>query len=105
MAPYDIPSDRNAKSTHIVPSAKNGTKVPFMGSRYNKDNILDDDDDEFSRDVSKAEDHGFGDDDDFDGVMFDDEDLYGRKEEKINSRRNRDKMMLDELDLGIGNDD
>lgn len=104
VAPYDFPSARNNKALHqnSVPAAKNG-----IGSRYNKDNFFDDND-EFSRDVSKAEDHGFGDDDEFDGVMFDDEDLYGDKNEvKAFTKNNNNKMMLDELGddfLGGGGD-
>ena len=66
-------------------------------SRYNKNDILDD---SLSREESGAEeDFNFGDDDDDEGVVFDDEDLFGDKEDK-KGKSNRSKMLLDELGIG-----
>lgn len=52
---------------------------------------------DFSRDLS-GEDIGIGDDDDCHQVLFDDQDLFGDKNEvKKTTKSNRSKMLLDEL--------
>ena len=73
---------------------RTGRPAAKEGSRYKKEDILDD---SLSRDVSAdEEDFNFGDDDDDEGVVFDDEDLFGDKNEK-KGRNNRSKMLLNEL--------
>lgn len=72
------------------------------GSRYVYKEEAD-----FSRDLSgEAEDIGIGEDDDCHGVLFDDQDLFGDKNEvKTMGRNNKTKMMLDELEGGGGDTD
>lgn len=75
------------------------------GSRYKKDLLADDDDDDgvdFSRDISGDENIGIGIDDskvDARGILFDDEDLFGSKKERTRAgyHTNNTKMVLDEL--------
>ena len=94
---------KSQKSTNVVTpynfnetagDDRTGRPAAKEGSRYKKEDILDD---SLSRDVSAdEEDFNFGDDDDDEGVVFDDEDLFGDKNEK-KGRNNRSKMLLNEL--------
>ena len=92
-----------------------------LGSRYKFDNNnFDEDDDQICNDYSRddynldanlEEDIGIGglnedvdddDDDRLDNILFDQEDLFGKKNERKALKQNRSKMMLDELEGGAG---
>lgn len=93
------------KSTNLVtpynPSSIELEEKPkkSKGSRY----VFKEEEDDFSRDVTGGEDIGIGGaEEDFDGVLFDEQDLYGDKKE-VNAlkKSNRSKMLMDELEGGL----